>query len=163
MIKNGYALVREADNTELSWWEVIPARIDVPGTTLVAFAATSDWSAEGYLIRPSVREFADPPDIDPVLPAPLAPITRRQLLLELKARELITPQEAIAAATAGAVPSSVQAVFDTLPEADRDEAMITWATMSQAERTHPLVALLQAVWQYPDEELDALFRSALLR
>jgi len=164
MQKNGYALVRDADGAELDWWEMIPPRIDVPGTTIVAFGADETWqSDEGYHLAPSTREFADPPDLDPTLPAPLAPITRRQLLLELKSRGLITAQEAIAAATSGVVPASVQAVFDLFPEADRDEAVITWATMSQAERGHPIVQALQAVWQYPDDELDALFRSALLR
>jgi hypothetical protein len=48
------------------------------------------------------------------------------------------------AAARGEVPAAVQAVFNTLPATDRDEAAITWASLSQAERKHSLVLLLQS-------------------
>ncbi len=85
-------------------------------------------------------------------------ITRRQLLIGLKANALISAQEAVAAAKDGSVPSAIQAIFDNLPTQDeRDNAAITWASMSVAERNHPLVTALAQANQMTEQQIDEFF------
>lgn len=94
-------------------------------------------------------------------PKPLpASITRRQMLLQLALSGMITGPEALAAAQTGAVPAAVQAVFDQLGPTDKLAAEITWATMSVADRGHPLVAALAATQAMTDAEIDDFFRAA---
>ena len=91
-------------------------------------------------------------------------ITRRQLLIQLKESGLISGAEAVAAAQTGAIPASVQDVFDGLPtQAERDNAAITWATMSVAERGHPLVAALASANEMNSSDIDEFFRLAAVR
>ncbi|CCD94687.1 hypothetical protein BRAO375_3660081 [Bradyrhizobium sp. ORS 375] len=163
MKKDGYALVRIEDNSDLAWWELIPSRLEVPGTSIVVFGADASWVADGYKIEPREREFTDPPDIDPTLPAPIVPISRRQMLLELMSSGIITSDEAVAAAKSGAVPALIQESFDALPIEKQPEAAITWATMSQCERTNSLILGMAAMLGLTDAEVDGMFRSALLR
>jgi hypothetical protein len=99
----------------------------------------------------------DPPPPPPVVPRS---ITRRQLLLALASAGLITSVEALAAATTGAVPAAIDAVFVALPEAEALGARITWATMSVAERDHPLIGALIAAELATPAEVDALFTAA---
>jgi len=98
-----------------------------------------------------------PDNAPPPVPAS---ITRRQLLLQLALSGMITGPEALAAAQTGAVPAAVQAVFDQLGPADKLAAEITWATMSVADRGHPLVAALAATRAMTDEQIDDFFRAA---
>lgn len=98
-----------------------------------------------------------------VMQLPPAAVSRRQLLLALAAAGLITGEEALAAATTGAVPAAIDAVFSALPEADALAARITWATMSVAERDHPLIAALIAAEVATPEQVDALFIDAASR
>lgn len=104
--------------------------------------------------------FTAPPAPDPE-PAPVpASITRRQLLLALNRMGLITGEEALAAAKTGAVPAAVRAVFDNMQPADKLAAEITWASMSVAERSNPLVAALAQANGMTDAEIDDFFRLA---
>lgn len=96
---------------------------------------------------------------NPPVPVP-ATITRRQLILALATMALITGEEALAAARTGAVPAAVQAAFDNLSPSDKLAAEITWATMSIAERDHPLVALLAAANDMSSGDVDDFFRLA---
>lgn len=95
----------------------------------------------------------------PAAPAVAVPasISRRQLLLALVAGEVITPTEALAAATTGAVPAAIDAVFAGLPEGDALAARITWATTTVVERGHPLIAAMIAAELVTAEQADALF------
>lgn len=102
----------------------------------------------------SIADFAAPP-----APVP-ASITRRQLLLALKAAGIITPADAVAAAQTGAAPAAVAAMFDTLDEPHRTDAYITWASMSVAERDNPLVAMLAASQNMDTAAVDDFFRTA---
>lgn len=106
---------------------------------------------------------ADIASLPPPAPPPVPDITRRQLLLALVAAGLITGEEALAAATTGAVPAAIDAVFAALPEADALAARITWATMSVVERAHPLIAALIAAEVATPEQVDALFIDAASR
>lgn len=95
-------------------------------------------------------------------PPPPVPhsITRRQVILALVAAEIITPEEGKAAAATGTVPAAVQAVFDQLDPDEKLAAEITWATMSVAERDHPLVAALAAANEMDEAAIDDFFRTA---
>lgn len=87
-------------------------------------------------------------------------LTRRQMLLGLKAGGYITAQEAVDAAATGAIPAAVQAIFDNLPTQDeRDDAAITWASMSVCERMNPLVIALGAANGLTAEQLDTFFET----
>lgn len=98
-----------------------------------------------------------PPPPPPVVPPS---ITRRQLLLALAGAGLISAEEALAAAMTGAVPAAIDAVFAQLPAAEALGARITWATMSVAERDHPLIGALIAAGLATADQVDALFTAA---
>jgi hypothetical protein len=87
-------------------------------------------------------------------------ISRRQLLIALAAAGLITEAEALAAAKTGEVPAAIDAAFRGLPPESALAARITWATMTQVERDHPLVQAIIDAQIAPAEQVDALFRAA---
>jgi hypothetical protein len=87
-------------------------------------------------------------------------ITRRQLLIALAQAGLISEAEALAAAKTGEVPAAIDAVFGALPKEQALAAQITWATMTQVERSHPLVQALIDAKVATAEQVDALFRAA---
>ncbi len=91
----------------------------------------------------------------PAVPATV--ISRRQLLLGLLVTERITEAEAIAAAQHGSVPTAVMTVFNALEPAEKAQAIITWASMTVAERDHPLVAALAVANGMSEEDVDAFF------
>jgi hypothetical protein len=92
-------------------------------------------------------------------PVPSA-ISRRQLLIALTAAGLITKAEALAAAKTGDVPAAIDTVFAKLPPEQTLAARITWATMTQVERDHPLVQAIIDAQIASAEQVDALFRAA---
>jgi hypothetical protein len=108
------------------------------------------WIAEGNTPEPYVT---------PPAPIPTA-VSRRQLLLGLVAGGWITEDEAVAAATTGAVPAALQAVIDTLPEADRIPARITWAAMTTAYRSDALWTAIIASGTATAANIDTLFDMA---
>ncbi|UYO52493.1 hypothetical protein [Rhodopseudomonas palustris] len=156
MKKAGYALIRKSDGASLAWWEAIPLRIDTPEGDVI-FGATVGWTLGDYEITEEEREFADPPDVNPVLPAPL--ITRKQLILGLLADGFISMDEAVAAAQNGAVPAAIQAIFDTVLETpmDRAKAIVTWASMRDVLRTDPLTRMIQQSRGMTDEQVDEMW------
>jgi hypothetical protein len=87
-------------------------------------------------------------------------ISRRQLLIALAQAGLITEAEALAAAQTGAVPAVIDAFFSTLPSAQQTAARITWATMTQVERHHPLIQGVIDAQLATAEQVDALFTTA---
>lgn len=105
-------------------------------------------------------EALEPYEPPPAPAAVPAQITRRQLLLGLAGAGLIAPEEALAAATAGAVPAAIDTVFAALPPAEALAARVTWATMSVAERDHPLIIALITAGLAAPAEVDALFIQA---
>src|SRR5690606_9425507 len=70
--------------------------------------------------------FAPPPEPVPEAPVVPASISRTQMLLGLAAGGVITDAEAMAAATMGAVPAVVDAVFAQLPAEDALAARVKW-------------------------------------
>lgn len=126
--------------------DIVAACVAVPDGA----AVSEGWTWDGAIFAPP----SPPPPPAAVVPGS---ITRRQLLLALVGAGLITEAEALAAATTGAVPAAIDAVFAQLPPADALAARITWATMGVAEREHPLIEALIAAGMATSTEVDALF------
>jgi hypothetical protein len=125
--------------------DLLASLVEVKGA---APAVGDGWDGKRFRAAPP------PPPAAPVVPAS---ISRRQLLLAMAGAGLITGPEALAAATTGAVPAAIDAVFARLPAAEALAARITWATMSVAEREHPLIGALVAANLATVAQVDALF------
>lgn len=98
-------------------------------------------------------------DVPPAAPVPVPQsISRRQFLLALLGAGFVTPAEALAAATEGAVPANLATMLATLPEADALAVRITWASMTVAERDNPIIATLIAAGLASEAQTDELFR-----
>jgi hypothetical protein len=106
----------------------------------------------------AVVEIDEEPDLDAARAR--MRISRRQMLLALAAVEWITAEEALAAATTGAAPAALEALLAGMPPADALAARITWAAMTEADRSHPLVAALGAARELTDAQIDAFFAFA---
>ena len=105
-----------------------------------------EWEDEGNTIEP----YIEPVDVPQV-------ISRSQMLRALNHQGLLTSQEVIDAAVSGIVPASIQAVFDNMSESDKTDAIVLWATMTQAERNHPLVSALALANSMSEEDIDNFF------
>lgn len=129
--------------------DFVAACVPVPAGADIA----DGWTWDG-------EAFAPPPPPEP--PAVVVPstVSRRQMLLALVAGEVITQAEALAAATTGAVPPAIDAVFAGLSEGDALAARITFATMSVVERSHPLIAAMIAADLVTEAQADELFIAA---
>jgi hypothetical protein len=92
-------------------------------------------------------------------PVPAA-VSRRQLLIALTQAKLITEAEALAAAKTGEVPAAIDEVFSLVPKEQALAARITWATMTQIERSHPLLQAVIDAKLVTAEQVDTLFREA---
>jgi hypothetical protein len=87
-------------------------------------------------------------------------VSRRQLLDALARAGFLTAEQALAAARTGEMPPPLATLAESLPDADRLSVEITWATMTQAERLHPLVDALAAAQGATPAEIDAFFELA---
>jgi hypothetical protein len=96
------------------------------------------------------------PQPEPPPPPPIV-LTARQLFAALALTGMITEAEALAAGRTGEVPAAVEAVFATLPPQDAFLARLTWATMRDVPRNHPLIGAMIAAEVATDEQVDALF------
>ena len=94
-----------------------------------------------------------------VLPIQSVPVflTNRQLFIALALTGFITEAEALAAARMGTVPAAIEAVFAELPNQDAFAARVTWATMREVARDHPLITIMIAANLATEEQVDAIF------
>ncbi len=106
-------------------------------------------TAEGVGLPPE-------PMPEPVPPAPIT-LTNRQLFAALALTGFITEAEALAAGRTGAVPALVDAVFASLPAQDAFLARLTWATMRDVPRNHPLIGAMIAANLATSEQVDGIF------
>ena len=125
-----------------------------PGLTLIESetAQIGDTYADGQFTSASISQ-------NPPQPDPAPDITPRQLFIGLAREGFISWDEAEAAASSGAVPAAIEALFASLPAQQASEARITWARMSIVERKHPLIALIMAERDISHDQLDAFFRA----
>lgn len=86
-------------------------------------------------------------------------ITRRQLILGMWRNGMITSEEAVAAST-GAVPDFVDALFESLSEQEATAARVTWASMKEVCRDDPLFIAVAAATGRSPEEIDAFMFDA---
>lgn len=90
-------------------------------------------------------------------PAPIPDLTARQFLSALVLNGFITEAEAIDRTT---IPTSIAAVFNTLPPSAAIVARITWANMTTIPRNDPLVDALGPTFSQTPEQIDDFFRQA---
>lgn len=102
--------------------------------------------------------FIEPEPAPLGVPVPVS-VTRRQLILGLAAMRIITDEEGLAAAQIGTVPAAIEGYFATLPDGEAYAARITWATMTEARRDHPLIAALAVTLGLSSEQIDDAFRA----
>ena len=127
------------DGTEWYTDASLPADTDIR-------RALADWVAAGGVIAPYVA------------PAPaVITLTNRQLFFALALAGMITEAEALAAGRTGEVPAAVEAEFAKLPPTDAFLARLTWATMREVRRDHPLIAVMVAANLATDAQVDAVF------
>jgi ABC-type proline/glycine betaine transport system permease subunit len=93
------------------------------------------------------------------MPQSIPSITRLQFLLAAPSAGLLTSEQA-EQASLGEIPLPIQAVFDTLPEAEAAAARVIWRTMTRIERNEPLVAEVAAAQGMTSEQVDAFFVAA---
>lgn len=104
--------------------------------------AIGDTYSGGIFIKPE-------PEIEQILS-----ISKRQLLIALANNSFISEQEAIDAATSGAIPLSMQGLIVSM--ADK----VTWAAMTIIERDHPLVQAFAQGANLDEETLISFFNQA---
>lgn len=121
------------------------------GAVIPPDPANSDYAA--WIAGGSVS--SAPPTPPVVVPQS---ISRRQFLLALLGAGFITPAEALAAVTNGAVPVNLATLIAGLPEGDALAVRITWASMTVAERDNPIIAMLIGAGLATEAQVDELFR-----
>jgi hypothetical protein len=99
------------------------------------------WTYDGATWTPPAEPEMPVPD-----PAPLQPLTARQLRLGLL--------------KLGIKPSQVDAAIDTLPDNRRETAQIEWEYATTYQRDHTLIALLASAFGLSDATVDAAWRGA---
>jgi len=87
-------------------------------------------------------------------------VSRRQFILALYSVGFITAAEAIAAAKTGEVPAAISALFALLPLDQAVSAQVTWASMTEVQRNHPLIEAAISSGLATAEQVDDLFRLA---
>jgi hypothetical protein len=98
--------------------------------------------------------FEPPPPVSE--PAPIV-LTNRQLFISLALTGFISEAEALAAARMGTVPAAIEEVFEELPDHEAFAARVTWATMREVSRDHPLISTMIAASLATSEQVDAIF------
>jgi hypothetical protein len=84
-------------------------------------------------------------------------LTNRQLFAALAMTGRITEAEALAAARMGTVPVAIDDVFAELPVQDAFLARLTWATMREVPRNHPLISAMVDASLATSEQVDGIF------
>lgn len=97
-----------------------------------------------------------PGELPPEPPAPVV-LTNRQLFAALALTGFISEAEALAAGRMGAVPIAIDEVFAELPVQEAFLARLTWATMREVSRDHPLISAMIAANLATSEQVDAIF------
>jgi hypothetical protein len=111
-------------------------------------------AAQGKELPPEPVPSAAAPPVQPTV------ISRRQLILALHGAGLITSGEALAAAKTGDVPAAIDAVFAQLPPDQALAARVTWASMVEVRRDHPLIQAMIDAQLATARQVDELFRAA---
>ena len=114
---------------------------------------------DGVLVDMTADEIAEF-NARPITPPPIPTITRLQFLLQAATASYITQDEALAAATTGAVPALITAVINALPSGQQFAAKVKWAAMTIVERNDPLAGAIAMALSLTSAQVDAFFISA---
>ena len=98
-----------------------------------------------------------------LLPGQIPDISDRQFFQQAAVMGLITRDEALAAVKVGAIPATLQAIVDAIPDADAKFAanmMLSGATVFQ--RTNALTEQVGMAMGWTSEQLDQFFLAASL-
>ena len=87
-------------------------------------------------------------------------ISRRQFFQQLSVQEIITKAEALAAMQTGVIPAPLQAIIDTLPEANQFEAQMLVIGADTFNRAHPLTEVVRLALGWTEEQRDQVWRDA---
>jgi hypothetical protein len=133
-------IIEGPSGTEVVEYEAV---IEAPaGAILVATdAAAPGWTFDGETFSPP--EGGPEPE-----PAPLMPVTRRQLRLTLLAHGLL---------------AAVDPAIAALSEPDRAIATIEWQDASEYRRDHPLIGQIGGALELAPADIDAMWREAMAR
>lgn len=137
----------QVGRSETDYLDVPPGHVVLIGTRV----------EDGQWVDPATGWIVPAPPLPDPAPARVSQISPRQMILGLYGQGFITADEALAAATSGAVPAAVDAVISALPAHAEVAARVTWARMSVVLRDDPLVGLLAASQGLSSAEVDAFF------
>lgn len=116
----------------------------------VADEVNADWTLVDNVWTPPINI------IEEIVPES---ISRRQLLIGLTMEGIITPEEAVAAASTGALPSIMQTIVNALPIEQQIIAKITWASMMVCELDNPLLNTALQYLQRSENDRDTFFKN----
>lgn len=106
----------------------------------------------------------EPDHVLVTLSAPAAQVPRiisdRQFFQQLANEGLITAEEALAAVGPGAIPASMDAMIESLPEADRFPARMLLTGATQFDKQDPLVSVLSSLFGWSSDKLNAFWADA---
>lgn len=110
--------------------------------------------AEEFLVDddPEVVAFLNPPP-------PIPPISRRQFFQQAAIAGVITENEALAAVTTGALPSSILAFISTLPAEQQFGSKMLFS-VSEFVRSSPMANAFGQTLGMAPEQIDAFFMAA---
>lgn len=87
-------------------------------------------------------------------------ISRRQFFQQLAVMGIITKADALAAMQTGVIPAPLQAIIDTLPEANQFEAQMLVIGADTFSRAHPLTEVVRLALGWTEEQRDQFWRDA---
>lgn len=114
------------------------------------------------IIKTAAQRQAEMQSAPPPTPAPdpgPASVSRQQVALELLAREMVSPAEAVALAQTGTAPAWIAALIETLPAELQAPAYIA-LTEPTWKRNNGVLATLSALPGAPEIDLDDFFAAA---
>lgn len=130
---------------------------------IVAFSASAnDTELHGRQIYENAvyGDYGTIQEYIPADPQSISFITATQFFIMAGATGLITQQEAIAAASSGAIPAAIEAIFSGLPTEAQFAARVRWARMTILERHEPLIQLAAGALGLSEAQVDDFFIEA---
>ena len=115
-------------------------------------SADHDWNGSEWVYTPP-----DPAEVAAANRAAIPPLSKAQLQIGLVQEGWITEAEGRAWITQNTLPPAMSAVIDTLPAGEQIVALARAHSMTQAERTDPLVADLGKAEGKSPEEIDTFW------
>jgi hypothetical protein len=94
-----------------------------------------------------------------VAPVPSA-ISDRQFFQRLAEQGVITQAEALSAVKVGAIPATLQALINQMPQDQQFAALMIVSGGTTFERMHPMTIAIGTAYGWSSDEIDAFFTAA---